>query len=1028
MKKAVITGCLLCMIMHVAAQPSFLFRNISINEGLSQSSVMSIAADSTGFLWFATQDGLNRYDGKEFLIFKKNFDDITTHTGSRLGKIVADGSERLWLITSNGRLEQFNLYNHSFRSINKLTKDSFALPRLSCLLHDRKGNLWMGTENEGIIAYDPGAGKITRYTSRPAPSSLSIVNDSINYLYEDSRENIWILTHDGITVFKNKSTPVDMSLNLKKRRGISFSAITEDADGNLWAGSYGKGLFLKKKEDSVFRAFPRVSENLVIESVLADRSGKLWIGTYGKGLFIYHIKDSTVQHFLNEEANTYSIGFNDILSICQDRQGGIWLGTDGGGVSYYNERLNNFALLSNHNLAKNISISPIRSITTDRYGAIWAGTSSSGFSRIDLKSNEHTTFHIKPFNSKISNPERVVSLFTDDNNDIWVGTQGNGLLILDNKSRKYKHWYHPFAPGKSNIPDGTIWCMLHDSAGRVWAGTQSSGLCLIDKDKGLLKKMDAGSNMFNTVLENNIRALANVNDSVLAIGYEEKGIQLFNFSKQVFLHDADKISEQFRNSGINVKSLYCQYPVLWIGTRGKGLVAYNLLSKQSTFITEEQGLPNNTIYGILKDGGNSLWLSSNRGICQFSPPANLQSVNKSHFNVFTMTDGLQSNEFNTGAYFRSPEGILHFGGMKGLNFFNPDKIIGNNEPVRIAITDITIDNGPLTNDSNITYKKTLRLSYRPRSIGFKFAALDFVSSGRYDYYYQMDGYDKQWIDAGNRNYINYTNLPPGKYTFRIKAGIPGAKQESRATTLSIIIPPPFWKTWWFIALSVLAVALALYSLYRYRINQLVKLHAVRDRIATDLHDDIGSTLSNINMLSVITQKKLDKPEEASQHLKRISEEVSSCSQALDDIIWSANSKNDTLEETIARMRRYAAELFENTGHITCHLDMDEQFTIHKLRMEQRRDIYLIYKEALNNIYKHASASTAWIMVKVKNNTLQLVFRDNGKGFDVDRATHRNGLKNMRARVKKWKGNLSIHSEKQKGTELQISLPIDRPNE
>ncbi|MBN9381556.1 MAG: hypothetical protein J0H74_12365 [Chitinophagaceae bacterium] len=203
--------------------------------------------------------------------------------------------------------------------------------------------------------------------------------------------------------------------------------------------------------------------------------------------------------------------------------------------------------------------------------------------------------------------------------------------------------------------------------------------------------------------------------------------------------------------------------------------------------------------------------------------------------------------------------------------------------------------------------------------------------------------------------------------------------------------------------------------------------AWRDRIARDLHDDIGATLSNINILSAITLNNLDKPDEAILHLKRISEEVSYCSQALDDIIWNASSRNDTLDETIARMRRYCVELFEAPGRTICHLDMDEQFPARKLSMEQRRDIYLLYKEALNNIYKHALASAAWISVGVKGNSLELRFSDNGKGFDVAQASHGNGLKNMRARVNRWRGRISIRSEKQKGTRILIVLPIDHSN-
>lgn len=975
-------------------------------------------------MWFATQDGLNRYDGKEFLVFKKSFDDITNSTGSRLGKIVPVSGNELWLITTNGRLESLNLSNHEINIIEALPGTGIQLPPLRCLLQDKKGDAWFGTENDGVIRYDPVSKKITRYTS----ANTKMCSNTINALYEDTDHNIWILTKKGISLFNAHNTSI-ICFKIADSTPPAFSSVTEDTAGNIWAGTYGNGIFLKQKKDSIFLPFTgskssqQLSRDLVVEAVFADSSGKIWIGTYGKGLFIYNSRDSLVHQLLNDKTDAYSIGFNDILSIYQDTYGGIWLGTDGGGVSYYNKQLNNFNLISNNNVPENISIAPIRSITKDKRGLIWIGTSSKGFTAIDPHSKKYISYHLTPYNNQISNPDRVISLLADEGNNIWVGTQGNGLLLFDGINGRIKKWFHPLAAGRLNIPDHTIWSILAAHNNNVWAGTQNGTLCLIDKQQGLVERITIPFDSGEDSTADPVRAITRMNDSVIIIGQEKGAVYLFNDKTLRFITDYADLNKKLREKDVIIKCVFYYRSRIWIGTLGKGLLAYDLSSRQLVSITEEQGLPNNTVYGILSDEKGNLWLSSNKGICRFTLPAVNNPVNNASFNKFTMADGLQSNEFNTGAYFKSQDGILFFGGINGLNYFDPERLSENIVPVRVAITDINVDNLPVKSDTSFTYKKLLRLSYQYRSIAFKFAALDFASASRYNYYYKMAGYDKDWIDAGLRNYTTYTNLPAGSYTFTVKAIIPGSDADSIVTSLAIIINPPFWKTWWFVFITVFVLGLGLYSIYRYRINQLMQLQTVRNRIATDLHDDIGSALTNINMLSAITDKKLDEPLQAKQYLKRISEEVSTSSQALDDIIWSVNSKNDTLEETIARMRRYAAELFDASEHVRCQLDFDEDFVSRKLNMEQRRDIYLIYKEALTNIYKHAAAENVWVSVKLHGYSLCLVIKDDGKGFDVNLATHRNGLKNIKSRVEKWKGKLIITSDKKYGSTLEAYMPV-----
>ncbi|HEX6426117.1 MAG TPA: two-component regulator propeller domain-containing protein, partial [Niastella sp.] len=828
--------------------------------------------------------------------------------------------------------------------------------------------------------------------------------------------------------------------------GISYSAMDEDRNKTLWIGTYGKGLYIKRERDDRFFPFTgygrqnNLPENLVIESVKADDAGQIWVGTYGNGLYVINPAKATIAHYVVNKKDPFSISYNDVLCIKEDKQGGIWIGTDGGGVSHYDKRLNNFAMLTSNKVPEKISIEQVRAITTDHTGNVWIGTSSTGLTFADMRNDTFETYHYPPAPKAQGNYDRVVSLYTDAQGEIWVGTQGNGLLIVDAVTKRIKKRFYPkgtdlsgvadlsghvndaSGPDRSgNIPDHTIWCMLPAQNNQVWAGTRNGGLCLMDKQKGLIKNYNINGGPGNSTLENNVRSLTMVNDTTLCIGFEKRGIQFLNtLTGKLFTKPNTTIDSLVARETI-FKCIWYRHPVLWIGTLGRGMIACDLNTNITYAINDEQGLPNNTIYGMLPDDRGHLWLSTNKGICRFVQPASLKQVNRSNFTVFLVQDGLQSNEFNTGAYHKAANGMLLFGGINGLTIFNPGQIALLSKPARVVITQAMVNNQPLVSDTGMAYKKFVRLPYRQNAVSFSFAVLDFVSPRRFNYYYQLSGYDTKWIDAGNRNYVAYTNLPPGRYVFQVKA----AQQfpdNSPVTMLTIIIDPPFWRTAWFIVLCALALAGLLYTIYRYRINQLLRLQQVRDRIATDLHDDIGTTLTNISILSELSKKNLLQKEDAGTFLDRIAEEVHNSSQALDDIVWSINTKNDTLEQTVARMRRYAAEVFD-AANIAYSLQLDEQFERHKLNMEQRRDCFLIFKETINNIYKHANAKHVQIKVWIEKGQLHMMIQDDGIGFDITTVTHRNGIKNIRNRIKKWDGDITMLSVPGKGTETRVNFPL-----
>jgi len=974
----------------MAQSPSFSFRTIGINQGLSQSCVIDIAFDSLGFAWFATQDGLNRYDGKEFLIFPKNFDDITTHTGSRLGKLIKGQKGALWLITSGGRLEKMDLHNHRFSSITTQT--------INCFYEDSRHNQWLGTDNKGIIFHPAG--------SADSSLHLSLPTLSIQQIMEDAQGAIWILTSKGLLVY-NADTHTQKTF-LTTPTPINCSSISQDKKGNYWLGTYGNGLYRLEKGDSLFRS-TTLPADLIIETVTVDRNDRVWVGTYGKGLFL--LDGEKTSHFLADKKDPFSLPYNDILCIREDPYGGIWIGTDGGGVAQYNVRFNNFSLLSRENVPAGMPIEQVRAITTDKRKGIWIGTSNNGLAYMDRSSGKFIAPVLPPYKKGISNYERVVSLFTDREGDCWVGTQGNGLLIMDGNTRATKQHFHPEGDYITRLPDHTVWCMLPDTGRLVWIGTRSGGLCLLDKYKGLLRTYDV------VLPEKNIRALTHINDSIIGIGFERAGVSLLNKNTGRLLPALPPLQQDT----FILKCLFYQYPHLWVGTQGKGLRIVDLMTHRLRTISEKEGLPNNTIYAILPDHYGNYWMSTNKGLCRYAPPGNFDNTNKTHFTIFTRADGLQSNEFNTGAYHEGRDGELFFGGINGLTIFHPTRLVLEGQQPDIVLTGIMVNNAPLQEDTIASYQKDLDLSHRQNSLSFNFSAIDFVAGAKTSYAYRLLPYQSDWIESGDRNYAAYTNLPPGAYTFQVRTIAPISKGEEKIMTLNIRIRPPFWRTWWFITLCSLTLMGLLYAFYRYRISQLLKVQQIRHRIATDLHDDIGSALTNISLLSELSRKSIGKDQDSTLYLDRISEEVQSSGQALDDIVWSINTNNDTLEQMIARMRRYAAEIFDGAD-IRYQFDTATPSLHRKLNMEQRRDCFLAFKEILNNIYKHARAHNVHIRLTQAPRHFSMEITDDGHGFDTTAVTHRNGLKNIRLRVEKWHGSAHIDSSPS-GTTVRVHIPM-----
>lgn len=680
--------------------------------------------------------------------------------------------------------------------------------------------------------------------------------------------------------------------------------------------------------------------------------------------------------------------------------------------------------MSDSNLPDEISIEQIRAIACDEEGVLWLGTYGKSLTAFDPAQNKFKAFPTQPIEPRIPNYDRIISLMTDEGGDLWIGTQGNGLLIMNRRTGIINKRFRAKAPSRDeSIPDNTICCMMKANRNQAWVAVRNAGLLLIDKQQGILEQHIFKPGKNQEFIDNNLQSFIKINDSTLALGYERNGIKLLHNPSGTFTPVSNELIENTLNKETAVKCLFYSQGWLWAGTAGKGILITHLQTGNSISLTEQEGLPNNMIYGILPENDQAVWVSSNKGLFRIEYEDRLQDFIVKEIRPYTVADGLQSNEFNTGAYHKSSDGILYFGGISGLNFFDPQEIKYAQNQVPVVLTAANVGNRPVENDTLITYRNKLNLSYEQNSISFNFTALDFVSPERFNYQYQLESYDEDWVDAADRRYTAYTNLRPGNYTF--KARVSGSSIENAPqTSLAISIATPFWQRWWFIAGAFGALVLLLYSFYRYRINQLLQVQKVKNSISADLHDDIGSRLTNIQFLSALSRNKLQAGPATENFLNGIEEQVQASAEALDEIVWNIKMTDESLEDITAKMRRYAGEVLENDGlQYTVHVGAE--FSRKKMSMQKRRELFLVFKELLNNIRKHAHAKKVAIHISIQNNKFYLAVKDDGRGFNPQEATDRNGLRILKERVERWKGSLEIQSAMKEGVLVELWIPFDR---
>jgi ligand-binding sensor domain-containing protein/signal transduction histidine kinase len=782
------------------------FDHIGIEQGLSQSSVRAILQDNKGFLWFGTEDGLNRYDGYTFTAFKPDPDNPTSLSDRWITSLVEDSSGYLWIGTRQGGLNRYNPYTGQFTHFqhDKENATSLSNNHINTLYRDNNDNIWVGTA-DGLDLLNPSTFSFTHYSYDPSTAN-TISGRSVTAIYQDYKGRYWVGTAYGglnsfdpqtgtfITYLHNPNDPQSISNN-------RITSIEEDSNNALWIGTQN-GLNRFDATTEIFTTIqhdPSDPESLVnnqIISLYSDHSGNLWIGT-ADGLDRVSKFGTRFTHYKYEPSYLKSLSNNNILSIYEDRGGVLWFGTYDGGVNKYDREHDKFAYFRNEpDNPKSLSGNYINAILPDTNDNVWIGTYGNGLNRFNRVTGEAIRFEYEPENPYGLGSEVIISLTRDHEGILWIGTGNNGLDSYNPTNGTFTHYRNN--PADFNSLSGNfVYTIYEDSLHNLWVGT-NAGLDLLDRETGDFTHYIPIPGNPRTLAGNNVTVIMEDRDGYLWVGTFEDGLRRLDretgeFRQYQFAADD---SQSLSNDSI-LAIFQDSKDRIWIGTAGGGLNLYQPQTDSFIYFLERDGLPNGVVYGILEDENGYIWMSTNFGISRFDPEART-------FRNYDAGDGLQSNEFNMGAFAKGKNGDFYFGGIEGLTIFNPLEITNNPRVPQITLTSLTQDGNPIELNTSIETVRTITLHWPQNAFEFEFASLSYNQPTKNQYAYMLQGFDTNWNYIGTTHNGRYTNLSGGTYTLLLKATNSDGIWNQTPLQMEITIIPPFWQTTWFRVLLVFA--------------------------------------------------------------------------------------------------------------------------------------------------------------------------------------------------------------------------------
>lgn len=949
---------------------------ISTQGGLSNNIVYETYQDHEGFIWIATDNGLNRFDGYDFKVFYHDTEDSASISNNVVRSILEDLNGNLWI----GTLDGLNLYHRkteTFKHFN--TTQSIPNDRLDIqhMFLDNEGIIWFNNLNT-IGWFDTNTLAFGFIDSSYSASTLTI----------DGRNGIWMSSNNGTLEKYRVDTK---SIHLIKKNDNT------DKIPLHW-GSYSNSLWIKHNSFSDYfevktSILPKLPNDVFAKELLETDENTLWIGTE-IGLFIYFKETQELKSIDLGNSSTLS---SAIRSIDSDRNGGVWVGTLSG-LFHFDSFQKPFEHIDVVNAGSDVVMGIESSSQT-----IYANALGLGLYTYDLKSGQVKK---KKFSQKA--PEGFDFIWTiekvpESDFPLWLATDA-GLLLYNPKNGNWKDGKLPRSFGETN-PSFSI---LKTDNGYNWVSSKE-GVHQVSKRDGRIIKSKPLQELTKASL---IQDLSLIGDQ-LYIATEGVGILIYDIKSESVQFLSTIVPESKIISSTPIWELFKDNKTLWIGTN-RGLFSLNTESNDFKQVTTIPSLENRVIFSIDQDQNGTLWMGTEKGLASFNP----QNKETRFYNE---NDGLKNIEFNRKSVRKTSDGQLLFGGVNGITVFHPERIQQNTVVPSLHITDIEV----ITSDSTFrpAFDDTdkLTLPWQQNTVQISYVALNYTNSSQNQYRHQLVGHDPDWVENKGTRQARYVRLPPGKYTFEVMGSNNDGLWNPEAKSITIEILPPFWQTWWFKLLIILSVSLILWGIYKYRVRRLLEVERMRLRIAGDLHDEVGSGLSGIALTGDLLQRQVKNGGAKPEMVERITKNARNLASSLDSIVWLIDPQKETLGDYLIKTRAVASELLTDSK-----FEMNEELTevdrSKTLTAEQKRNLFLLTKEGINNIAKHANASKVDMRIHCNTSVLTLGLSDNGHGFDLEKVDRGHGLGSMKNRAEQLNANINFKSTTE-GTKVTLTMKL-----
>lgn len=967
------------------------FHHFNVENGLSQGSINSILQDRKGFIWIGTHDGLNRFDGTEFMVFRNRPNDPHSLASSWILSIIEDGARNVWVRTIKGS-QQFDRATESFGKIAQLPAQSIVPGGEA-----DSATFWVALKP--LQVFDARRDEVRDVVVRRADGT--IVNLPLQQLSKDEDGYLWGAGVSSVIRINPRSKTVESEFAIGMRT-LNAVLPSRFRKGDVWLGTATELLCLRKgKLESIGK--------FTLTSLVEDSQGYLWIGTQ-EGLARVDLRDPasrTVTWSRHDPSVSTSLSHNVVTHVIEDAAGSIWVGTYNG-LNLYERHSAHFTIYNSTpgnpmSLGNNFVIP----ITEDKAGNIWFGTFGAGLSVLETNGTFRHVRHV-PTDANSICGDNIRSLLRASDGRIWIGSSG-GLNVYDpvdgrmsaipsnNRQSARQSWIEALC----QTPDGSVWAL---------SGSNLLQFDGVNPLRGLIHTI----NLSKTAEYVSLHSDAKGNLWIASLG--EGLIRFDSWTGEMHRYKHNP-SDPGSLSNDHVWTVFQEQDAatVWIGT-SNGLNKLDTGTGTFTRYLEQEGFPNAWVYGILRDDLNRLWLSTNRGLVVYDE----NRPEGSKFRSYTHADGLAGNEFNRRSYCKLATGEFLFGGPNGVTRFHPGKVTDNPAELPLVLTAFYKVGERVRFDRDVADISSIELNHDENVFTFEYAALHYGNADRIQYAYMMEGIDKNWIPAGGRRTVNYAYLPSGRYVFRVKASHSGGTWSKNELAVKVTIHPPFWATWWFITLVMLAGGGIVAAVVRTRVRRLLEIERLRSRIARDLHDEIGSNLSSIAMASDLLKRQRGLGDKEQKKLTEISSVALNTVKDMKDIVWLIKPGNDSIDDLFLRMKDTTATLLEGCRY---SLSFPNESVGRKVDLEWRQHVYLIFKEALTNIAKHARAGSVSIAVAVDDNNLAITIEDDGKGFNPSSATNGSGLKNMRERADILKAQFTVEATPSGGTRITLNTRI-----